>query len=145
MTVLNKQVSVPYTPMQMYDLVDQVEHYPVFVPGCAASEVLSRSADQVHASLTFSGAGVEQSFTTINTLKKGESIEVTLDKGPFKYLDGSWRFEPDAQGCLISLSLDYRFSNRLLAMLFGKVFDQVAEKLVDSFIKRAKVMYPNEG
>ena len=69
-------------------------------------------------------------------------IEIRLVEGPFRHLEGFWRF--DALGedaCKVSLDLEFEFSNRLLAMAFGKVFTQVAGTLVDSFVKRANERY----
>jgi ribosome-associated toxin RatA of RatAB toxin-antitoxin module len=41
----------------------------------------------------------------------------------------------------VSLDLEFEFSSRLLAIMFGPLFNQVASMLVDAFCKRAEIVY----
>jgi len=70
-------------------------------------------------------------------------IEMRLIKGPFKHLNGFWRFDAlkDESACKISLDLDFEFENRLLALAVGPVFSQIANSMVDAFCKRAMEVY----
>jgi ribosome-associated toxin RatA of RatAB toxin-antitoxin module len=62
--------------------------------------------------------------------------------GPFKFLQGYWRFEElDDRACKVSLDLKFEFSNRLLAFAVGPVFSNIANGLVDSFRRRAEEIY----
>ncbi len=142
MTTIRKSALVPYTPAQMFALVDDIEAYPEFLPWCKSARVLSRTEDEVRATLELSKGGVEKAFTTCNRLQKNKMIEMRLVEGPFRRLEGFWRFEPlgDA-GCKVSLDLEFEFSSRMLGMVVGPVFSQVANSLVDSFQKRAVDVY----
>jgi ribosome-associated toxin RatA of RatAB toxin-antitoxin module len=141
-TTVNKSALVPYTPAEMFALVDDVERYPEFLPWCKSSQVLSRNDDELRATLTLSMRGVEKSFTTCNRNQKNKMIEVRLVEGPFRHLCGFWRFDAlgDA-GCKVCLDMDFEFSSRMLGMVVGPVFSQVANSLVDSFQKRAVQVY----
>ncbi len=142
MTTVNKSALVPYSPAEMFALVDDIERYPEFLPWCSAARVVSRDDDEVRASLALSKSGVEKSFTTCNRNQKNKMIEVSLVEGPFKHLRGFWRFEPlGDSGCKVSLDMDFEFSSRVLGMMVGPVFSQVANSLVDSFHKRAGEVY----
>jgi ribosome-associated toxin RatA of RatAB toxin-antitoxin module len=57
-------------------------------------------------------------------------------------LRGHWQFDPlgDA-GCKISLSLKYNFSSRMVRLVVGPVFGQIANSLVDAFQQRAAQVY----
>jgi ribosome-associated toxin RatA of RatAB toxin-antitoxin module len=37
--------------------------------------------------------------------------------------------------------MEFEFANRLLSMAFGKIFQQIAGQLVDSFTRRADDLY----
>jgi len=125
----------------MYSLVNQVEDYAKFLPWCSASEVLHRDEDEVHARLTLAGGGFQKSFTTCNRLQENKMVEIRLLDGPFRQLEGFWKFETVEQGCRITLDLEFEFSNKLLALAFGPVFNQVAKTLVEAFSKRAEQIY----
>jgi len=141
MPTVHKAALVPYSPEQMYKLVDNIQHYPQFVPWCVNGEELSRTEDAVRARLTFSGSGLQKSFTTLNRLHPHNMMEINLVDGPFDNLEGFWRFDSHDQQCNVVLDLEFEFSSRLLAMMFGPVFNQVATSLVDCFVKRAHEVY----
>ena len=129
----------------MYQLVDDIEKYQEFVPACSKSEVISRDEDEVRATLYFSGGGFQKSFSTCNRLQPSKMIEIRLLNGPFKQLEGFWRFESlPEDGCRVTLDLDFEFSSKLLSLAFGPIFNQVVNSLVDAFEKRARAVYAPE-
>ena len=142
MTTISKSALVPYTAEQMYALVDDISAYSQFLPWCRTSRELSRSDDEVRASIEISHSGLHKSFTTVNRLQYGKMIEMRLVEGPFKHLEGYWRFDGlGGEGCRVSLDMEFEFSNRLLGITVGPLFTQIANSLVDAFIKRAKEIH----
>ncbi|MDH5446134.1 MAG: type II toxin-antitoxin system RatA family toxin [Gammaproteobacteria bacterium] len=142
MAVINKSALVPYTPVQMFSLVDDVEAYVEFLPWCSGSTVIQRTELDVTASLEISHSGFQKAFTTRNVYGKAQQINMHLVEGPFKKLEGIWQFQPlGEEGCKIMLDLEFEFSNRLIGMSFGPLFGQMAGSLVDAFTQRAIVIY----
>jgi ribosome-associated toxin RatA of RatAB toxin-antitoxin module len=67
---------------------------------------------------------------------------MSLLEGPFKHLDGTWRFKPlRADACKVEFDLHYEFSSRVLESIIGPVFNMIANSFVDSFCKRAEAVY----
>ena len=142
MSRITRTALVPYSAMQMYELVSDVASYSEFLPGCVGSAVLEEDGDLVEAALELSKGGITQRFTTKNRLVAGESIEMQLLEGPFKYLHGTWTFKPlGAEGCKVSLDLEFEMSNALFQMTLGAVFEQMTASMVDAFSQRAKQIY----
>lgn len=143
MATINRQALVPYSPAQMFALVDDVEAYPSFLPWCRSARVESRDADCVRATIELAKGSLHKAFTTANRLQKDKMIEMRLVQGPFRHLEGFWRFDAlqDGQACKVSLDLDFEFSNKIVALAVGPVFNQVANTLVDAFVRRAKEVY----
>ncbi|CAA6812535.1 MAG: Putative oligoketide cyclase/lipid transport protein, similarity with yeast ubiquinone-binding protein YOL008W [uncultured Thiotrichaceae bacterium] len=142
MAQISRNALVPYTPEQMYALVDGIEDYPNFLPWCRSSEEFGRDAGQVKASVEIAKGVVNKTFTTLNKMQPGKVIEMSLIDGPFKQLHGFWRFDELKPGaCKVSLELNFEFSNKLVGMAIGPVFNQVANTLVDSFVERARSVY----
>ncbi|AWL12286.1 Persistence and stress-resistance toxin PasT [Saliniradius amylolyticus] len=142
MATVNRSALVNYSAESMFDLVNDVQSYPKFLPGCADARVLEADTERMKASVKVSKAGVSQWFTTENHLKRGEFIEMTLVEGPFSHLTGGWRFTPlSEQACKIELHLEFAFASRLAEMAFGKAFNSIASNMVDAFTKRAREMY----
>ncbi|HID81050.1 MAG TPA: type II toxin-antitoxin system RatA family toxin [Chromatiales bacterium] len=143
MTTINRHALVPYSPGQMFDLVNDVNSYSEFLPWCASSTELSRNEDEVKASIELAKGAARKTFTTLNRIQKNKMIEIRLVEGPFKHLEGFWRFDPlkDGQACKVSLDMDFEFSSKLVSMAIGPVFIAVTNSLVDAFVKRAGEVY----
>lgn len=126
----------------MYDLVNDIERYPEFLPGCTSSKVHFQDADEIRATIKLRKGGIEKSFTTHNRLQQGKMIEVRLVEGPFRHLQGFWRFQALREdACKVTLDLDFEFSGKMVSLAFGPIFHQIANTLVDSFCKRATQIY----
>ncbi len=142
MTVINRSALVPYSSEQMFQLVDGVEHYPDFLPWCKSTTVHERSGDELCATIEIAKAGIHKSFTTRNHNQKNKLIEMRLVEGPFKHLQGFWRFEALGNGaCKVSLAIEFEFSSQLLSLTLGPVFSQICNSLVEAFVQRAREIY----
>lgn len=141
MTIVKQSRVVPYTCEQMFTLVTSVEEYSEFLPYCAESLVRHRDEDEIQATLVISAAGMTKSFTTRNRHQINKMIEIRLVDGPFSHLEGFWRFDEEPEGCRMSFDLEFEFAGRMLSMMLGPVFEQVTDKMIDAFCKRAEVKY----
>ncbi len=142
MVQVNKSVLVGHSALRMFELVDAVEKYPEFLPWCGGSECSFRDGQITRATLHINYRGIHQRFSTENAKTPPSLMQITLIEGPFRMLEGSWRFTDLAgAGCKIELRLNYEFSSRLLEKLVGPVFGYVANSMVDAFVKRAQSVY----
>ena len=142
MRKVNRSALVPYTGREMFSLVDDVESYPEFVTWCNDATVESRSGNSVVATLELHKGPISKHFTTRNTRRDFEAIDMELVGGPFRQLSGGWRFRDiEDQGCRVSLELEFEFESRLVDMMFGAFFKDAGDSLVDAFTKRAREVY----
>jgi ribosome-associated toxin RatA of RatAB toxin-antitoxin module len=126
----------------MFELVADVEGYPKFLPWCHSTELLSRDDDRLCGRIEVARLGVRQTFSTCNKLDPPRYMQIDLMDGPFKKLTGGWTFTPlRADACKVELELDFEFSGRLIDKAFGGIFGQIANSLVDAFVKRADEVY----
>jgi ribosome-associated toxin RatA of RatAB toxin-antitoxin module len=126
----------------MFDLVADVESYPLFLPWCHATGIVSRTRNEVCARIEVARLGIHQTFTTCNRFERPERMDIDLLNGPFRKLTGGWGFlalREDA--CKVELELEFEFSGSLIDKAFGAVFNQIANNLVDAFCKRADEVY----
>lgn len=142
MKIIERNALVAFSAQQMFDLVNDVESYPLFMPGCTGASVLAGGANWMEARLDLTKAGLKQSVITINQLDPPRSITLALRSGPFKTFHGLWSFQPLAESaCKVIFRLEYEFANKLIGLAVGKLFEQVASEQVDAICKRAKEIY----
>jgi ribosome-associated toxin RatA of RatAB toxin-antitoxin module len=142
MTTVKKSALVKFPAKQMFDLVDNIESYPEFLPWCSGSRILKRANDIVEAELQISKAGFHKTFATRNRSDGGGKLFMTLLDGPFSSLDGVWSFMPLREDASkISLDLEFKMQGKFASLAFGAVFNQICNTMVSSFTERAKKIY----
>jgi ribosome-associated toxin RatA of RatAB toxin-antitoxin module len=141
MREMTRSALVARSPELVYQLVEDVERYPEFVPGCTEAKVLERSGRELVARLAVRRGPLRTEFTTRNSLDPGRGMHLDLVDGPFRMLEGDWTFTPvGTNGCRIQLSLRFQFSNILKSALFEPLFEETAASLVRAFVSRAQSM-----
>jgi ribosome-associated toxin RatA of RatAB toxin-antitoxin module len=142
MTRVEKSALVKFSAQQMFDLVNDIESYPKFLPWCSGTRILSRHENVIEGEISISKGGFEKKFSTRNTLKFGQKMVVELLDGPFSHLTGEWNFLPLREDASkITLDLDFEMSGVLANLAFGAVFNQICNTMVSSFTQRAKEVY----
>jgi len=142
MTRVYRSAMLPFEPAQLFALVKDVERYPEFLPWCTHARVVATGDDEVVAELTLARGGVVERFTTRNHHTADRQIDLQFVDGPFDSLAGRWLFTGIGDsgtnaGTKMELHLDFEFSRALVQRLFGAVFTQAANTLVDAFCQRA--------
>jgi ribosome-associated toxin RatA of RatAB toxin-antitoxin module len=123
----------------LYALVNDVERYPEFVPGCSAARIESRGAAEIVATLAVRRGPLVTEFTTRNRLEPPAAVHMSLVSGPFRRFDGGWRFTPIGEtGCRIELELTFEFAGGWTSAVFDPLFEETAAALVDAFVARAR-------
>jgi ribosome-associated toxin RatA of RatAB toxin-antitoxin module len=139
MATVRKSVIVPFACEAMFDLVDDVESYPRFLPWCAATEVFERTSERTRARLDIDYHGLKSSISTDNAKSRPHEMMLGFVDGPFESFRGAWRFAAlGDEGCRVELQVDYDFSSTTLERVLGPVFGHIMETLVDRFVKRAE-------
>ena len=133
---------VEHSAEAVHALVDDVESYPEFLPWCRAAKVLERGPGRTVATLTVGVRGVRQSFTTENSNRPGEGIDLRLVEGPFRKFSAAWRFAAlGERAARIEFSMEYEFSSKVLGKVLEPLFDQIANTMVTAFSRRADQLH----
>ena len=140
MKKISRSAIVEHSAQRLYELVEDIESYPQFLPWCLAASA-RRSGSETIATLTVGVGGLRQSFTTRNENRPAESIAMQLVEGPFRSFAAAWRFRTlSAAACKVEFSIEYEFASRALAKLLEPLFDRMADTMVDAFTRRADAL-----
>jgi ribosome-associated toxin RatA of RatAB toxin-antitoxin module len=142
MQTVTASALVAYSSQQMFDLVNDVEAYPQFMPGCVGARILRKGDGWVEAELDLHKSGFNQTFATRNQLTAPDLIHMQLVSGPFSCLEGYWRFKSLAESaCKVEFELNFELQNRFLQMAAGKMFAGISQQQVDAVCRRAEAIY----
>lgn len=142
MMKVERSALVKHSAKKMFDLVDQIEDYPDFLPWCSGSRVIRRTKSEMVGEVHIARAGFHKHFTTENHNVPHSRIELNLLEGPFSHLQGVWLFSALREdACKISLELEFEFSNKVANLAFGKIFHHICSTMIEAFCKRADELY----
>lgn len=143
----NETKIVPFTKVQMFDLVSNIDSYSEFLPWCNDSKVIKREIkDNEEVVIADLEIGYDQFVYTYRSevcLSSDKStIKVRNLDGPFKYLENNWKFiELSNNSCEIHFDIDFELNITLFDILMKKFFDLAFQKMVEAFIARAEEIY----
>ena len=137
---------VQHSATQMFDLVSDVEAYPLFLPLCKSLRVLRRTVEgdtEVFvAEMQVGYKAIRETFKTrVACDRAREHILVEYIDGPFRYLKNSWAFRDAEQGSNVDFHIEYEFKSRMLGLVMGGMFDQAFRRFADAFERRADEVY----
>jgi ribosome-associated toxin RatA of RatAB toxin-antitoxin module len=138
MREVKRSALVNRPPQVLFALINDIESYPQFLPWCTHARVLSRSAQEIVATIGVRQGPLSGEFTTRNVLSAPRSVHMHLVSGPFRTLSGEWLLSPVESGCRVELSMRFAFNNRLTALMFESKFAETIGSLVDAFVARAR-------
>ena len=139
---IQRSALVNHSAEQMFDLVNDIEAYPRFMPGCRSARVLEATDGELVGELQLGAAGVEQRLTTRNALERPHKITMTLIEGDFTEFSAAWRFEAlSKEASKVSLEMRFAFSRALLNVAASSLFSTMANAQVDAVVKRADTIY----
>ncbi|MBI4292456.1 MAG: type II toxin-antitoxin system RatA family toxin [Betaproteobacteria bacterium] len=142
MVVIDRSALLGHGAAEIYALVDDVESYPRFLPWCDGAQVRPRGGHRTMATIHINFHGIRQHFTTENVSEPSNAISMKLVSGPFRRLQGQWRFTPlGDQACKVEFHLEYEIASRILEHAIGPVFQHIANTLMDAFSGRADELY----
>jgi ribosome-associated toxin RatA of RatAB toxin-antitoxin module len=135
---IKRSALVAHPAAFMFDIVDAPELYPQFLPWCSGAVLRSRDEAHTSADILVDFKGLRFRFATHNPKSRPDFMRIDLVEGPFAQFDGEWRFSAlGADACRIDFSLAYSFRSAIVTGLTGRVFEIIANTLVDAFVARA--------
>ena len=125
------------TPI-IFDLINNVEKYPNFLPWCTKTEVTHESDNIIIGKIYITKSFIKWNFSTRNSIQKNKSINLSLIDGPFEELNGRWSFSPiDQNNTKVSLEINYKFKNSIIELSIEPIFTTIMNSILKSFISEA--------
>ncbi|MHB2166226.1 type II toxin-antitoxin system RatA family toxin [Alsobacter sp. R-9] len=138
---------VRHSASDMFDLVADVEKYPLFLPLCEGLSIRRRSrtdegVEVLVAEMTVGYKAIRETFTSRVTLDRPRlKILVEYVDGPFRHLENRWSFTTVDGACDVGFFINYEFRSRTLGLLMGAMFERAFRKFSEAFEERADLVY----
>jgi ribosome-associated toxin RatA of RatAB toxin-antitoxin module len=139
---ITRSAIVEHPARELYALVEDIEAYPQFLPWCRAARVRERGTGRTVATLAVGLKGVRDEFSTENSNRPPEAIDMRLLEGPFRHFEAHWRFHAlGPRAARIEFSMTYELAGGIVGRVLAPVFSTIADTMVDAFKRRADQVY----
>jgi ribosome-associated toxin RatA of RatAB toxin-antitoxin module len=129
---------VEHSAAEMYALVEDIEAYPQFLPWCRAARVLEHGAGRTVANLAVGLRGARYEFSTENSNRPPEAIDMRLREGPFRRFEAHWHFRAlGPRAARIEFAMAYELPGGLVGRALAPLLHAIADTMVDAFKRRA--------
>jgi len=139
---INYKKNLNYSPINIYEIVSDIDFYSQFIPGCTSSEIISRKGNEVQAILGLKYLVMSGDFKSRVTLdsKKLTIISEGIE-GPFNSILTKWSFDEADNGVLVNVNISLDLKNKIFEKILKRNIKKIISQVVTSFEERADILY----
>ncbi len=136
---LHYKRDLPHERTKVFDVVADIERYPLFIPGCHRARILSRDGSRWLVEQEVGLRGWRWRFRTQALIERPESIVIESAERPFRSLQQVWKFEAaSTAACRLTLDVDYSLRGGPAARLLEVMFNEAFRQAVTAFERRVR-------
>lgn len=141
------QRTLPYDADKLWEMVGDVEEYPQFIPWITQLRTYNHDhrdegKSRFDADVAVGFKMLSERFSTrVSRDAAARTVDLEFIRGPFRKLDGHWRFTPVEGGTRIDFDMDLDIRNPILSALFRANFDRATSLLMHTFEQRAHTLF----
>ena len=139
---INYKKILNHSPINIYEIVSDIDFYSQFIPGCISSEIISRKGNAIEAILVLKYLVMSGNFTSRVLLdpKKLTIISEGIE-GPFNSVLTKWSFDEADDGVLVNINLSLDLNNKIFESILKRNIKKIISQVVLSFEERADILY----
>ena len=133
---------INHNPVNLFNLVSDVNKYPEFLPWCKGARVKNIRENVFEADLIIGFKIYKEIYSSrIYLDDTNNKIYVEYKDGPFEYLENSWVFKTNNNGCKVEFMVDFKFKSIFLQTIMETLFSEAVRRMVKAFENRANRLY----
>ncbi|MDV7341069.1 type II toxin-antitoxin system RatA family toxin [Terasakiella sp. A23] len=132
-------IDAPYPSNFLFDIAQDVENYPYFLPHCIGARIREKGKDLWRVENVYRWGPASYKFITHADVRPHSTIHITSAPSEPIQLEVKWSFEEITES-QTQITFEMGFATRLplLEKLVGGMLDQIAEETEHAFLKRAQ-------
>jgi len=137
-----EQATLTYTADELFAVVADVRHYPLFVPLCSGAHVRHEDAREIIAELVIGFGPFQESFTSHVGLDRPRQVRVrAIEGGPLEHLTNTWTFTPLGDKTHVDFIIDFEFKSHLLYHIANGMFQEATTRMLSAFQSRVHLLH----
>ena len=135
-----KKNKIIFQPIEkIYNLVADVEKYPVFLPWCNEIIIKERTNKEITTQVKVGFQNINESYLCKVLLYPKKRITLDYISGPFEYLEIDWKFRKVSKSkTKVIFFCNFKFRSVFLRLCTSFFLENAVEKMIDAFEKKLK-------
>ncbi|WP_299448123.1 type II toxin-antitoxin system RatA family toxin [uncultured Phascolarctobacterium sp.] len=126
-------------PQKIYDIVKDMAAYPNFMKDLVSVEILERGENYTISHWVSNVDGRKIIWTERDTFYPEEKkITYAQTEGDLKRMEGSWLIVPQADGCEVTLAVDFEFGIPMIAGLLNPILKKKVRENSENMLTSIK-------
>ncbi len=141
MPTIESQVSVAAPVERVYEIARDIERFPEFMADVVEVEILEQTPERqvsrwvgLIKELNRKINWTEEDFWD----EESRSCEFRMLEGDYTSYGGSWKFEPEGDGCLVTLVVEFEYEVPLVGALIKNLLKRKMQENCDSMLAALK-------
>lgn len=141
MPTVESQVSVAAPVERVYEIARDIERFPEFMADVVEVEILEQTPERqvsrwvgLIKELNRKINWTEEDFWD----EESRSCEFRMLEGDYTSYGGSWKFEPEGDGCLVTLAVEFEYEVPLVGALIKNLLKKKMQENCDSMLAALK-------
>ncbi len=141
MPTVESQVSVAAPVERVYEIARDIERFPEFMADVVEVEILEQTPERqvsrwvgLIKELNRKINWTEEDFWD----EESRSCEFRMLEGDYTSYGGSWKFEPEGDGCLVTLVVEFEYEVPLVGALIKNLLKKKMQENCDSMLAALK-------
>ncbi|VVC44724.1 Coenzyme Q-binding protein COQ10, START domain,START-like domain [Cinara cedri] len=144
--VYKERKLIGYSPMQMFDVIQDTENYKHFLPFCRQSTVKLKEKNHAKTYLEIGFPPIIESYVSHITFQRPHMIKAECRDGKlFKHLITQWNCDPGIKNnpntCIITFFVSYEFKSQLHSTVANMFFNELVKQMEQAFFDEAARRY----
>lgn len=124
---------------KIYEIISDMAAYPNFMQDLVSVDILERGQDYTVSHWVSNVDGRKIVWTERDTFYPEElRITYAQTEGDLKKMEGQWLIVPGAEGCEVSLSVDFEFGIPMIAGLLNPILKKKVRENSENMLKSFK-------
>ncbi len=133
---------LPFTPVQVFDVVADIERYPDFLPWWISVSVTERGLGNCDVEQVLGRGPVRAQFSSRAVLMRPERLDITSSDPLFRQFTLCIRVEPSLPaGSSLSISARVELRSFVLQQILRRVLATSIDDILAAFEARARSLY----
>jgi coenzyme Q-binding protein COQ10 len=141
MLVCSLERQVPYSALQMFDLVLDVERYHEFMPFTFRAQVVGRDNNSLATTQNLNIGPIPLRFDSRAHFRRPNWIEVRSSSAQFRDFIIEWAFNGTDGVCRVQVRVECTPRSLLLTVLLTPWIGMFTSSLINAFETRAQAVY----